>query len=64
MLAAASRAPAAQGFPTKKVPAPVGVLTRLPGNGDQQALTIDDGGQRRARRRFTPASPLGAMIPI
>lgn len=26
-----------------RIPAPVGVLTRLPGNGNQLALTIDDG---------------------
>ena len=31
---------AATGCP---VPAPVGVLTRLPGDGNQLALTVDDG---------------------
>lgn len=29
--------------PTARVPAPVGVLTRLPGDGNQLALTVDDG---------------------
>ena len=43
VLAAASRSPAARGFPTQKVPHPVGVLTRLPGDDNQLALTIDDG---------------------
>jgi len=42
-LAAASCSPLAQGFPSQKPAAPVGVLTRLPGNGNQLALTIDDG---------------------
>lgn len=42
-LAAASCCPLARGFPSEKVPAPVGVLTRLPGTGNQLALTIDDG---------------------
>jgi peptidoglycan-N-acetylglucosamine deacetylase len=43
VLGTASRSPAARGFPTQKVPHPVGVLTRLPGNDNQLALTIDDG---------------------
>jgi len=43
VLARASSTPAARGFPTQKVPHPVGVLTRLPGNDNQLALTIDDG---------------------
>jgi peptidoglycan-N-acetylglucosamine deacetylase len=38
-MAAAVRLPAAQA----RVPAPVGVLTRLPGDGNQLALTVDDG---------------------
>jgi peptidoglycan-N-acetylglucosamine deacetylase len=29
--------------PLARVPAPVGVLTRLPGDGNQLALTVDDG---------------------
>jgi peptidoglycan/xylan/chitin deacetylase (PgdA/CDA1 family) len=29
--------------PQARVPAPVGVLTRLPGDGNQLALTVDDG---------------------
>ncbi len=41
-LAAASCSPLARGFPREKPAAP-GVLTRLPGNGNQLALTIDDG---------------------
>ncbi len=43
VLAAPSRFSAARGFPTQKVPHPVGVLTRLPGDNNQLALTIDDG---------------------
>ena len=43
VLTSASRTPAGRGFPTQKVPHPVGVLTRLPGNDNQLALTIDDG---------------------
>ena len=39
-LAAASCSPLAR---SQKPAAPVGVLTRLPGNGNQVALTIDDG---------------------
>jgi peptidoglycan/xylan/chitin deacetylase (PgdA/CDA1 family) len=41
VLAAASRSPAARGFATK-LPPPA-VLTRLPADGNQLALTIDDG---------------------
>ncbi len=41
VLAAASRFPAARGFPTK-LPPPA-VLTRLPADGNPLALTIDDG---------------------
>ncbi|MGO9353609.1 MAG: polysaccharide deacetylase family protein, partial [Mycobacterium sp.] len=49
VLAAASRAPAARAYsarwflPAGRVPAPAGVLTRLPGDGNQVALTVDDG---------------------
>ncbi|KLO34991.1 polysaccharide deacetylase family protein [Mycobacterium nebraskense] len=43
LLAMASRSPASRGFPTQKVPHPVGVLTRLPGDDNRLALTIDDG---------------------
>jgi peptidoglycan/xylan/chitin deacetylase (PgdA/CDA1 family) len=47
-LAATSRAAASAGavrwkIPLVKVPAPAGVLTRLPGDGNQMALTVDDG---------------------
>jgi peptidoglycan/xylan/chitin deacetylase (PgdA/CDA1 family) len=46
-LAAISRAPAAGALrwkiPLGRVPAPAGVLTRLPGDGNQMALTVDDG---------------------
>jgi hypothetical protein len=38
VLAAASRSPAARGFPTERPPP--GVLTRLPGNGNQLALSV------------------------
>jgi peptidoglycan-N-acetylglucosamine deacetylase len=41
VLAAASRPLPARGFPTKQPPQ--GVLTRLPADGNQLALTIDDG---------------------
>ncbi len=43
LLTTASRSPAARGFPTQKVPHPVGVLTQLPGDDNRVALTIDDG---------------------
>src|ERR1700751_5375118 len=47
VLAAVSRAPVAGGGPRRaplaRVPAPVGGLTRLPGDGNQLALTVDDG---------------------
>lgn len=43
VLTAASRSPTARGFPTQKVPHPVGVLTWLPGDDNRLALTIDDG---------------------
>jgi len=49
VLAAVSRAPAAGAGPIRwriplgRVPAPAGVLTRLPGTGNQLALTVDDG---------------------
>ena len=49
VLAAASRAAAAGAAPVRwkipmgRVPAPAGVLTRLPGDGNQMALTVDDG---------------------
>jgi peptidoglycan-N-acetylglucosamine deacetylase len=42
-VAAAGAAPLRWKLPLEKVPAPVGVLTRLPGNGNQMALTVDDG---------------------
>jgi peptidoglycan/xylan/chitin deacetylase (PgdA/CDA1 family) len=49
VLAAASRAGAAGAGPVRwkiplgRMPAPAGVLTRLPGDGNQMALTVDDG---------------------
>jgi peptidoglycan/xylan/chitin deacetylase (PgdA/CDA1 family) len=48
VLAVISRAPAAAAplrwqIPLGRVPAPAGVLTRLPGEGNQLALTVDDG---------------------
>ena len=49
VLAAANRAAAAGAAPVRwkipmgRVPAPAGVLTRLPGDGNQMALTVDDG---------------------
>ena len=49
VLAALSRAPEAGGAPIRwmiplgRVPAPAGILARLPGNGNQLALTVDDG---------------------
>src|SRR6476659_769094 len=47
VLFAIRRAPAAGGvrwkIPLGRVPAPAGVLTRLPGDGNQLALTVDDG---------------------
>jgi peptidoglycan/xylan/chitin deacetylase (PgdA/CDA1 family) len=49
VLAAASRAGAAGAGPVRwkiplgRIPAPAGVLTRLPGDGNQMALTVDDG---------------------
>lgn len=47
VLFAISRAPAAGAvrwkIPLGRVPAPAGVLTRLPGDGNQLALTVDDG---------------------
>jgi peptidoglycan/xylan/chitin deacetylase (PgdA/CDA1 family) len=49
MLAATSRLPAAHAdgirgsVPAGRVPAPSGVLTRLPGDGNQLAFTVDDG---------------------
>lgn len=45
-IAAITRAPGAAAtriMPQARVAAPVGVLTRLPGNGNQLALTVDDG---------------------
>jgi len=41
--AAAGAAPVRWQIPLGKVPAPAGVLTRLPGDGNQMALTVDDG---------------------
>jgi peptidoglycan/xylan/chitin deacetylase (PgdA/CDA1 family) len=49
VLAALTRASAAGGAPVRwriplgRIPAPAGVLTRLPGDGNQLALTVDDG---------------------
>ena len=47
VVAAVTRAPVAAAVrlvvPLGRVPAPVGVLTRLPGDGNQLALTVDDG---------------------
>jgi peptidoglycan-N-acetylglucosamine deacetylase len=37
------QSPVARGFPAQKPPHPVGVLTQLPGQGNQLALTFDDG---------------------
>jgi peptidoglycan/xylan/chitin deacetylase (PgdA/CDA1 family) len=49
VMAAATRAATAGAAPVRwkipmgRVPAPAGVLTRLPGDGNQVALTVDDG---------------------
>ncbi|MDT5207676.1 MAG: peptidoglycan-N-acetylglucosamine deacetylase [Mycobacterium sp.] len=47
VVAAVARPPVAGAarlmVPLARVPAPVGVLTRLPGDGNQLALTVDDG---------------------
>ena len=47
VLCAIRRAPAAGAvrwkIPLARVPAPAGVLSRLPGDGNQLALTVDDG---------------------
>jgi peptidoglycan/xylan/chitin deacetylase (PgdA/CDA1 family) len=47
VIAAVTRPPVARAVrlmvPLARVPAPVGVLTRLPGDGNQFALTVDDG---------------------
>jgi peptidoglycan/xylan/chitin deacetylase (PgdA/CDA1 family) len=47
VVAAVARAPVAGAVrlmvPVGRVPAPVGVLTRLPGDGNQLAFTVDDG---------------------
>src|SRR4051812_25669710 len=49
VLAAISRAPVAGSAPIRwkmplgRIPAPAGVLTQLPGDGNQLALTVDDG---------------------
>src|SRR5258707_9679298 len=47
VIAAVTRPPVAGAVrltvPLARVPAPVGVLTRLPGDGTQLALTVDDG---------------------
>src|ERR1700739_2158539 len=50
VLAAASRSPAARAFPTERPPP--GVLTQLPGNGNQLALTIDDGASAQVVGAF------------
>ena len=48
VVAAVTRPPVAGAVrlmvPMARVPAPAGVLTRLPGDGNQLALTVDDGG--------------------
>jgi peptidoglycan/xylan/chitin deacetylase (PgdA/CDA1 family) len=41
--AAAGATPARWNVPLSRMPAPTGVLTRLPGDGNQLALTVDDG---------------------
>jgi peptidoglycan-N-acetylglucosamine deacetylase len=41
--AVASAAPVRWKIPLGKTPAPAGMLTRLPGDGNQMALTVDDG---------------------
>jgi peptidoglycan/xylan/chitin deacetylase (PgdA/CDA1 family) len=41
--ALATAAPVRWKIPLGKLPAPAGVLTRLPGDGNQLALTVDDG---------------------
>jgi peptidoglycan/xylan/chitin deacetylase (PgdA/CDA1 family) len=41
--AVATAAPVRWKIPLGKLPAPAGVLTRLPGDGNQMALTVDDG---------------------
>jgi peptidoglycan/xylan/chitin deacetylase (PgdA/CDA1 family) len=41
--AVASAAPVRWKIPLGKMPAPAGMLTRLPGDGNQMALTVDDG---------------------
>ena len=41
--ALASAAPVRWKIPLGKMPAPAGMLTRLPGDGNQMALTVDDG---------------------
>jgi peptidoglycan-N-acetylglucosamine deacetylase len=49
VVAAISRAPSSSAVPIRwkipvgRIPAPAGVLTRLPGDGNQLALTVDDG---------------------
>jgi peptidoglycan/xylan/chitin deacetylase (PgdA/CDA1 family) len=47
VIAAIARPPVAGAVrlmvPVARMPAPVGVLTRLPGDGNQLALTVDDG---------------------
>src|ERR1700756_1156331 len=50
VLAAVGRSPTARGFPTERPPP--GVLTRLPGNGNQLALTIDDGASAQGVGAF------------
>ena len=43
VLATTSRCPAARALPAQRPPAPDGVLTLLPGDGNQLAFTVDDG---------------------
>jgi peptidoglycan/xylan/chitin deacetylase (PgdA/CDA1 family) len=45
-------APAQPTPPTGRIPAPIGVLTRLPEDGNQLALTIDDGASTQVVAAF------------
>ena len=60
VVAAVTRPPVAGAVrltvPLARVPAPVGVLTRLPGDGNQLALTVDDGANNAV-----VASPTGTI---
>jgi peptidoglycan/xylan/chitin deacetylase (PgdA/CDA1 family) len=55
-LAAITRAPIAEAtrtIPSSRVTPPLGVLTRLPGDGNQLALTVDDGASSAVVGAFT-----------